>query len=1006
MSINDYIASIKHDFKIGQATEHSYRPALKALLEEYVSGRNCAVINEPKRQTCGAPDYIVLKNHTPIGYVETKDIGKDLNNVEKSDQLTRYRSNLPNLILTDYLEFRLYRNGEQVKTVQIAHKVGNKIQEATQEKLDELNDLLEIFANFEGLVIANSRQLAKLMGKKAQLIQEGTLETILYLIEDKTKWEKRKEELDEKKRKGEEYDEIEEYDENELMIQYENLRDSLIHDITPEVFADLYAQTITYGLFAARLSTDDPDKFTRESVGNLIPETNPLLRMLFKTIEDTELKESIGWVIDELITVFKACNIDKMLQKFNQVGGRKDPFMHFYESFLKEYNPKLRKQKGVYYTPEPIVDFMVRSVDEILQKDFNIPKGLADTSEVKNRHRVQILDPATGTGTFLYNIIKRIHSQMEGQEGVWSGYVDKHLLPRIHGFELLMAPYAMCHLKIGMFLRDTGYKPVGKKDSHKRLSVYLTNSLQEVKDEIKHVSKALSQEFTAAKRVKKQIPIMVVVGNPPYSVASSNNSAWILELLKSYKKDLNERNIQPLNDDYIKFIRLGQEYINQNGSGILAFITNNSFIDGLIHRQMRKDLLESFDKIYILDLHGNSNRKEICPDGSKDENVFKIQQGVSINFFVKTNEKTTRELGKVFHYEMMGLRKNKFDFLHKNTLNSIPWKILENSEPSYFFVPKDFSLKEEYEKGFKIDELFENFNSGVKTHHDEERVSFSPFQSEYNQEYAYRPFDNRYIDYNLTKVVRHRYNTMRLMLEENIGLVVGRQSTTDSWGNVQVVDRIIDNRFHYSSKGISTLFPLYFYPKMEDGGMSTVNLKSPNFTPSISRQFAQLLGLKSADDLDPLEVFDYIYAVLHSPSYREMYAEFLKIDFPRIPYPENAMEFHSLAEKGTELRELHLMKDEAKLELITQYPVAGNNFVEKVKFQPECTEKGKIYINSQQYFANVPISAWEFYIGGYQPLQKYMKDRKNRTLSYEEIEHYQRIVKVIVETMRIMKEIG
>lgn len=445
-----------------------------------------------------------------------------------------------------------------------------------------------------------------------------------------------------------------------LKGQFETFKQILIHDLTPKGFADIYAQTLAYGMFAARLHDPSLENFSRQEATELIPKTNPFLRKLFQYVAGYDIDPRIKTTVDNLAEVFRATDVNALLHNFGKSTQTNDPIIHFYETFLSEYDPKLRKSRGVWYTPEPVVKFIVRAVDDILKTEFNLPDGIADTSKTKIKikdfakatadmrsktkqierevevHKVQILDPATGTGTFLAEVVKHIYStRFQSMQGAWSGYVEEHLIPRLNGFEILMASYSMAHLKLDMLLTETGYIP--KKEQ--RFNIYLTNSLEEHHPDTGTLfANWLSSEANEANHIKRDTPVMVVMGNPPYSVSSSNKSAWIENLVADYKKDLNERNIQPLSDDYIKFIRFGQHFIEKNGEGILAYISNNSFIDGIIHRQMRKNLLETFDKIYILDLHGNAKKKETAPDGGKDENVFDIMQGVSINIFVKTRK--------------------------------------------------------------------------------------------------------------------------------------------------------------------------------------------------------------------------------------------------------------------------------------------------------------------------------------------------------------------------------
>jgi type I restriction-modification system DNA methylase subunit len=622
VTIQDYLSKINTRYKLGIATEHTYRGDLQTLIEALVPGIN--VTNEPSRIECGAPDYILTRKNIPVGYIEAKDIGKDLNSKDLKEQLDRYRKSLDNLILTDYLTFQLFRNGEFVSAVTLADAVPGKIIPRT-ENYKTFEDLILNFAAFKGQTIKSASKLSVMMAAKARLMA-GVIERALSAGQGITG------------------NNLFEEANNTLHDQMNAFRQVLIHDITAKDFADIYAQTIAYGMFAARLHDPTLEDFTRQEAAQLIPSSNPFLRKLFQYIAGYDLDDRIKWIVDDLADIFRATDVAALMKDFGKATQQQDPMIHFYETFLSEYNPALRKSRGVWYTPEPVVNFIVRAVDDILKEEFGLSAGLADTSKVKIKvpvqgkmveqevHRVQVLDPACGTGTFLAEVIRQVYRKFEGQEGIWNQYVEDHLLPRLNGFEILMASYAMAHLKLELLLKETGYKPTRQQ----RLKVYLTNSLEEHHQDTGTLFASwLSQEANEANHVKRDTPVMVVLGNPPYSVSSSNKSEWIEKLTADYKKDLNERNIQPLSDDYIKFIRFGQHFIDKTGEGILAYISNNSYIDGIIHRQMRKHLLETFDKIYILDLHGNAKKKEVAPDGGKDENVFDIMQGVSINIFVK-----------------------------------------------------------------------------------------------------------------------------------------------------------------------------------------------------------------------------------------------------------------------------------------------------------------------------------------------------------------------------------
>ncbi|PKL80599.1 MAG: adenine specific DNA methyltransferase [Ignavibacteriae bacterium HGW-Ignavibacteriae-4] len=616
MTLQQYIDSVAKRYASGISREHSYRADLENLLRAMVT--TVEITNEPANVTdCGNPDYVITKGKIPIGYIEAKDIAKDLNSKSYKEQFGRYRNALDNLIITDYLWFQFFQNGELVHEIRIGEIVDGKVK-ALPENFGKFENLIQDFCTFVSQTIKSSKKLAVMMAAKARLLQNILEQAV---------------ESDEETQAN-----------TSIKAQYETFKDILIHDLDPKGFADIYAQTLAYGMFAARLNDDTIDTFSRQEAAELIPKSNPFLRKLFGYVAGPDIDERIKPTVENLAEVFRHTNVEELLKNFGNSTQTNDPIIHFYETFLAEYDPKLRKSRGVWYTPEPVVSFIVRAVDDILKTEFGLTQGLADTTKTKIKvdvqgkvqeqevHKVQILDPATGTGTFLAEVVKYIYNtNFKQMQGMWSSYVDEHLIPRLNGFELLMASYAMAHLKLSMLLAETGYK--SKTDQ--RLNVFLTNSLEEHhKDTGTIFSSWLSAESNEANRIKRDVPVMCVIGNPPYSVSSSNKGEWIQNLIKDYKKDLNERKIN-LDDDYIKFIRYGQHYIEKNGEGILAYISNNSFIDGITHRQMRKNLLETFDKIYILDLHGNAKKKETTPDDGKDENVFDIMQGVSINIFVK-----------------------------------------------------------------------------------------------------------------------------------------------------------------------------------------------------------------------------------------------------------------------------------------------------------------------------------------------------------------------------------
>ena len=981
MDFKAYIKELDSLFSIGNTTEHSFRGSLQSYLSELLHGY--VVTNEPRRRDCGAPDYVITQKGIPVAFIEAKDIDDgDLDGRKAhKEQFNRYKASLDGIIFTDYLDFHLYVGGEFVDAVRIAETRGNRIV-GIPENREKFEALFMHLVTKGRQRITSSAALARQMAGKAHLLAEVVANTIALDGEDS---------------------------DGEMSTQLRAFRDVLIHDLKAEEFADIYAQTIVYGMFTARLYDNTPEDFSRQEAANLIPRSNPFLRRIFQSIAGYDIDDNIEWIVDDLAAMFSATDAAKIMANYGSNKRHSDPIVHFYEDFLAEYDPKLRKARGVWYTPAPVVKFIVKSVDEILQTEFGLPMGLADSSTIKVKkaieqskdkrtadgmkheevdvHRVQILDPATGTGTFLAEVIQQVRDKFDGMEGMWPSYVEKSLIPRIHGFEILMASYTIAHLKLALTLKNTGYE--GQTD--KRLNVFLTNSLEEATPRATTLfAKWLSDEADAASMVKTETPIMVATGNPPYSISSQNSGTWITNLVADYKKNLNERNIQPLSDDYIKFIRLGQYYVHKNGEGILAYISNNGFLDGIIHRQMRKSLLEEFDKIYILNLHGNNRRKETAPDGAPDENVFDIMQGVSINLFVKTGKKEKRTPAILKYKDLYGKREEKYAYLDAHSFASEDWITLLPDAPYYFFVPKDFSEKESYDKGVSIEDIFHHVVCGIKTHHDSELVSISSFYNDNNQRYFYRPFDVQWIDYDLNKVVRHRYSLMKHMLQDNVALGVCKQSATDiDWSLVSITNGLSDIcQVSGRTKEASYCCPLYLYG--EDG------TRVSNIQDTVRLRFEEIVNETATSEA----ILDYIYAILHSPQYRKTYKEFLKIDFPRIPYPKDAKQFRRLAEKGAELRKLHLMEGADSWKTGIPFPVPGSNVVDAISFT-----EGKVYINKEQYFGNVSELAWNFFIGGYQPAQKWLKDRKGRTLDFQDIMHYGRIIYALQETDRIMKEI-
>lgn len=1027
MIFDEYLAAISTALKEGNATEHTHRPALKTLIESLASG--ITATNEPQRIECGSPDFIVARRSVPIGYIEAKDVGTDLDRAQDSKQLRRYRESLGNLILTDYLEFRLFRAGELISTVSLGRRrKDGAIAKASADGLQEAQSVLDSFLSANAPVINNPRELAERMARIARLICDLIKQVF-----------------------------AQEGSRGDLHAQYDAFKKVLISELSPTDFADMYAQTIAYGLFAARCN-HLRGRFTRQDAGADLPKTNPFLRKLFNTIAGADLDDRISWAVDDLAELLATADMTAILEHFGRATRQEDPIVHFYETFLAAYDPAMREARGVYYAPEPVVGFIVRSVDLLLRDHFRLREGLADTTEIRIRvpnptgrpktrevvtHRVQILDPACGTGTFLYAAISHIRRGFGNNRGLWTTYVPRHLLPRLYGFELLMAPYAVAHMKLGLELRDSGYDFA----TDERLRVFLTNSLEEAHEQagLPLFAQWLADEAAAASEVKRDVPIMVILGNPPYSGHSINKGAWIESLMEEYKRSPELRKpaqAKWLSDDYVKFIRFAQWRIQQTGYGVLGFVTNHSYLDNPTFLDMRTSLMATFDDIYILDLHGNSKKHEVAPDGSEDKNVFDIQQGVAICLMIKRSERSGTTT--IRHADLWGSRAAKYAWLDEHDVTNTPWTQLGPSFPKYRFVPQDEALASEYEAGWSIVDAM-NLNGepvpGFATQHDEFAISFSTDealhkvqllldsaneaearehftlcgQNQWRYDRAkqqlsipqarrdaikvtYRPFDTRVTIYDRNVLTHRRERISPLLLRDNLALAIPKNA--EAIGDTEssfffCVDKPADlNLFR---RGGAYLVPLWIYPDKPGEGLfaSAAGQPVPNFAPEF---LAHVRGRTQLAAFEPLQLFSYIYALLYTPGYQQRYSEFLKRTFPRIPVTSNPQQFLRLAELGSRLIDLHLMRTNASA--LPSFPVAGNNRVEAVEYK-----SNRVQINPTQYFDGVSQSAWDFHIGGYRVAERWLKDRKGRALTFDDLDWYRRIVGALDATVALRDEL-
>jgi len=869
---------------------------------------------------------------------------------------------------------------------------------------------------------------------------------------------------------------------------FREVKGFLLDNLTVETLSDMYAQTVTHGLFS--LIAFQSGDFTLERIPKLIPNPNPLLKnFLCKTLRFSEdqpprmSSEDLG--ISKLVQMLKNADIDSLIYELGRNKKIKDPIIYFYEEFLKYYDPSQKINRGVFYTPDAVVSFIVRSVNLILQTDLKYKDGFVDESYItvngEKIPKIQILDPTTGTGTFLchiidlsYNLFKKKHDFLDEKlmQQRWNTYVGNNLLPRLFAFELLMAPYTIAHHKLGLKLRETGYT----FQDQERLGVYLANTLEgtheigETLNKNLPVSSFFSRETESAYRIKMNYPISVVIGNPPYSGHSANKSQWIENLLRGKIADstrisnyfevdgkaLGEKNPKWLNDDYVKFIRFGQWRIEKTGYGILAFITNHSFLDNPTFRGMRQELMKTFTDIFILDLHGNTRRKEKCPDGSKDENVFDIQQGACISFFIKNPNKKGEV--DIFKFDLWGLREKKYKFLENNDISSIDWEKIDSFRPWYMFYHLDMNRWEEYVSGWKITDIFPLYSVGIMTGQDQLTIRDTPekvkeivedlvllsedhFRKKHKlmkdkRQWAlkksvndlrehglnknmtkielrnqieksvvsilYRPFDKRYTFYTGRSRGFHerpRGKVMKHMIDgDNLGLIVSRNSRPAPWRDIQITENIIELGIMATRPGNNApIFPLFLYKETKNGVKRRTNF-SNKFKIFIKEKF-HTNNMLSAKD-----IFYYVYAILHSEEYRKRYENFLKIDFPRIPFPKKLELFYELKVIGNELIDLHLMKSERLNDhnvRLRGKSILNYTVIKRVQY----TSDNRIRINEKQYFKGIPKEVYGFYIGGYQVCRKWLKNRKKKKLTKKDVHFFGKIVKAIQETIILMEDI-
>jgi len=1014
-NFQEYFREIRARYLTGDYTELS----LRTPLENFIRGldKDYSLIQEPKRtEKVGAPDFKAFSRNVKVGYIETKDLNKNLNEELKSDQIEKYKNSIDNLILTNYFRFILIKKSKVVFDFDLFNlsDLDDSKFVIHDKNVEEHLRLMETFFSYNLPTIKSPEELSFELSKKAKLLKELAKEQ----LEEDTSSVKNNASV------------------SSVYDFYEGTKE-LIKDISLDDCADAYSQTITYGLFLARMNC--PTNLDRNSAASYVPRSIGVIRRIFVNISGDSVPSKISWVIDEAIDVLNASDMQNILSEIDARGKTdRDPFTFFYEDFLSAYDPEKKKHLGVYYTPRPVVHFIVNSIDSLLENDFGKPNGFAEDD-------VTVLDPAVGTGTFLWLIytLTLVKLKNRGLGGLIRKKIENHILKDFYGIEILITPYIIAHLKLSLSLRKWFYE----LKENDRNQVYLANTLEPFESHgLLAFMREISEESKTANELKLKKKILVITANPPYRGMSANRGQWIQDLLKKgYRlengtkdngyyqidgKPLGERNPKWLQDDYVKFIRFAQWKIDAAGEGVIGFITNHSYLDNPTFRGMRQSLLNSFDRIYVLNLHGSSLKKEKCPDGSKDENVFDIRPGVAIALFVKNKGSGNKA---VYYSELFGKREDKYYWLDRHDITNVEWKTLKPESPSYLLVPEDSSLRKKYYSYWKITDIFPMNNIGIVTSRDDLTIKWTPEEvwrtvSEFvamDAESArttyhlgkdalewkvslaqedirktglkrekivpilYRPFDKRYTYYTGRSrgfMCRPRLEIMSHMMKENLGLLTMRQVSLDEdYTHFFVSESIVDNRAMLSSKGIVQIHPLYLYNGSE---------KAANIPVSVLGK----LKTSYQREVTPEEIFYYVYAIFHSNIYRTIYSQFLRSDFPRVPFTEEYQTFKSLSEIGQSLVSLHLMKK--KLGSSIRFYIQGSNVVECVNW-----DSGRLFINKEQFFEGVPEKAWKFHIGGYQVLDKWLKSRKRKEMTSGEIEEFIQIVEVVNQTLELMERI-
>ncbi|WRA92219.1 N-6 DNA methylase [Helicobacter pylori] len=1042
--LKEYLEGIKD--LTPESNELTHRRPLENLLISLKDhfNKEFKIEHEPKRERESQPDFRISYQGLNIGYIENKKVGTDLRKIvesKKSDQILKYLELNPNLMLTDYLKFMWVGKDENnapliKKEISVASldELSKSLNPNPQTERD-LIELFKSFFNYEAAPITNAKDFANALSAPTRYLKDALIQ-----------YQK----------------------DTQVSSIFKNFKEYLYEELSFEDFSDAFAQTLTYSLFLAKLNHPF-EKIDLDNVRSSIPKNFAVIREMADFLKRLDSIKEIQWLLNEILSLINHVDMDSIIKDLND---DKDPYLHFYETFLSAYDPKLRESKGVYYTPDSVVKFIINALDSLLKAHFkDAPLGLKSALDNEN---IKLLDFATGTGTFLLEAFRKALETRKTSDGGTSTKEDKYqnLLKQFYGFEYLIAPYAIAHLNLSQAFKEEFKKPLKENDA---LKIILTNTLIQPSEIIAYrgLNPIFEKELSNAQEIKKNENILIITGNPPYSGASENKGLFewevkatygiepefqtieieknvkladkIQTLLKNIQKQKEsgsknalkelknlhskyklqkEKNPKWLLDDYVKFMRFAQNKIESLGHGLFGFISNNAFLDNPTFRGLRRSLLECYDELYILNLHGNARKKEETPQGAKDENVFNIMQGVSINLFVKKAQ-TTKP--KIFYYDVYGERAEKYAFLAQNDLNSIEWLELDPREPFYLLLPLKTPLLEEYEQGFSVQEMFQISSVGIVTGKDRIFIANNTeslkeqvlkYCNEFNEQYIkdihYRPFDIRKVYYDTKKLERARENTFKHMLpppppptnpktanqtRKNVALNTPRQlkNNDKSWTQCFISSHINDQGLSSGGNGAGVNYPLYQF-------------KHPNYTENFTPEFRSFIDEHYNHSFEPLEVLGYIYALLYSPNYRKRYEEFLKADYPKILFTNNKDLFRVLSLLGIELIGLHVLNQESlnhSFEKLKDANIGESYYKEEhdriIKKPSHNEPEQRLYINHSAYFRGVSQEIHDYMIGGYGVLDKYLKSHKNEPCNFD---HVSNIIKVIARTIEIQKTLG